>query len=443
MIRRAVFLLALLVFSSSFASALECAPPAPGPRTLLKKGNVVFVGTVTRGEGKDGVYSFHVTEAFKGVTGDNLAVMPTPGAYAEFQVGEEYLVFANPFTFDTGEKIYVVRPCSLTQPLKYAQALVQQLRAEKCGKRVASVYGMLFRTTDPLIGIWTESYERPLPGIVITLQSTKKKFETTTDEHGVYAFQQLPRGTYQVSADLPPGLALGEPLKEGPLPPFNLPRHSSFDYELDAMPTGSITGEVIGPDGNALRSTSVELYLAEKYGPKKLGAYAYQGEGKPFRFYHLPPGDYILVFDRNNDPSPDDPFLRTFYPGAANLEQAERISLSNGQEFTNADIHVARPLPTRRITIHLDWAGKKPSAYYRPDIIVSATKGESPYPFKSEDGVYTLNLFLDAQYTLRAEAYCQLPTKGVAKSPDVIVDGKQTSVSDVSLILDQGGCETK
>jgi len=443
MTRRAGFLLALLVFSTSFASAQECAPPVPGPRTLLKKGNVVFVGTVSGGGGKDGVYSFHVTEAFKGVTRANLAVMPAPGAYAEFQVGEEYLVFANPFTFDTGEKIYFVGPCSLTQSLNHAQALVQQLRAEKRGKRVASVYGMLFRTTDPLIGIWIDSYERPLPGIVITLRSRKKKFETTTDEHGVYAFEQLPRGTYQVSADSPPGLALGEPLKEGPLPPFNLPRHSSFDYELDAMPTGSIEGEVVGPDGNALRPTSVELYLAEKYDPKKSGADAYQGKGKPFRFYHLPPGDYILVFGRRNDPSPDSPFLRTFYPGSANLEQSERIRLSNGQQLTNADIHVANPVPTRRITIHLDWAGKTPSAYYPPDIIVSATKGENPYPLKFEDGVYTLDLFLDAQYTLRAEALCQPPTKGAAKSRDVIVDGKLTSVFDVNLVLDRGGCETK
>jgi hypothetical protein len=431
---------ALLALTSASARAQDCAPPEPGPRTLLKTSGIIFVGTVVGS--KDDVYSLRVTEPFKGVATANATVAPAPGAYPEFHIGEQYLVFANPLTLDNGEKYDFVGPCSRMLPLKYAQALLEQLRAEKSGKRVASAYGMLLRTSDVWAGIWDAKYERPLPGIVISVRSRKKAFHTTTDEHGVYAFDRLPPGTYQVSADLPAGLALGELLKQGSPPPFELPRHSSFDYDLYAMPTGSIAGQVVGPNGT-LRTTSVELYSAEKYDPKKPGAYAYQGEGKSFSFYHLPAGEYILVFDRRNDPSPDDPFLRTFYPGAANLAQAARIHLSSGQQLANMDIHVTNPLPTRQIMIHLGWARSNSSAYYPPQVVVSATKRQTPYAFKLADGTYTLNLFLDAQYTLKAEAYCRLPAKGELTSRNVAVDGSNAAAAKVELVLDQGGCAAK
>lgn len=440
MIRIAALLCTLLTLAAASLCAQDCAPPAPGPRTLLKLGKVIAVGKVTAE--KNGVYQFSVTEALKGVAGRSLTVMPLPNS-GGLQVGKRYLLFANWFTVDDGKKVLTISPCSLTRSLDRAQALLEQLRAEKSGKRVASVYGMLMRTTDTAFGMSTDAYERPLPGIVITLESRKKKLETKTDGHGVYAFERVPRGTYQISAQLPAGLALGEPFKQGAPPPFDLPRHSSFDYGLSAMPTGSISGQVIGPDGNALRSASVELYTADEYRPDSHGDRAFQSEGKPFQFDHLPPGEYLLVFDRANDPSPDDPFSRTFYLDAADLAHANRIDLSNGQQLANIDIHVANPWPTRRVTIQLHWAGNAPSAFYAPDVVVTTTKRQSPHPFKSGDGAYTLNLFLDAQYTIRAQAYCRLPAKGKLTSPDVVVNGGDVAVSEVKLVLDHGGCAPK
>jgi hypothetical protein len=439
-IRIAALLCALLALAAASLRAQDCAPPEPGPRTLLKLGEVIAVGIVT-GE-RNGSYQFSVTEALEGLAGGSVTVMPLPNS-GGLQIGKQYLLFANWFTFDDGKRVLTIGPCGLTRSLDRAQSLLEQLRAEEAGRRVASVYGMLVRTTDPVFGISTEAYERPLPGIVITLESRGKKLETTTDEHGAYAFEYVPPGTYQVLAQLPAGLALGEPLKQGSPPPFELPRKSSFDCELFAMPTGSITGQVIGPDGNALRSTSVELYTAEEYRPDSRGDWSSEGEGKPFQFDHLPPGEYVLVFDRTNDPSPDDPFSRTFYPDAADLAHANRIHLSNGQQLANIDIHVANPWPTRQIRIQLNWAGNTPSAFYSPDVVVTTTKRHTPYPFKSGNDAYTLNLFLDAQYTIKAEAYCRLPARGKLTSPDVVVDGGDIATSEVKLVLDHGGCVPK
>ena len=270
----------------------------------------MFVGTVT-GENND-AYRFHVTEAFKGVTGDTFEVEAVPGmSFTGFETGKQYLVFAYTLTVEDGTKYHLARGCGLTREFEYAQAALEQIRAEKNGERVASVYGTLLRMAPETLA-WDQIYERPLPGVIIRLQSGKKSYEAKTDEHGAYAFSRLPPGTYQASADLPLNLTLGDGISDRPPSAFELPRNSSFDYDLDALPTGRIRGYVEGPDGKPLAITSVELYRADLFALDRRGLFASQVEGKPFEFFHLPPGDYVLVFNRQNFTSPDAPFHRTF-----------------------------------------------------------------------------------------------------------------------------------
>ena len=247
MSRHCLLALALLAIGAPFAWAQDCVP-APGPNSLLKDGETVFVGTVT-GENND-AYRFHVTEAFKGVTGDTFEVEAVPGmSFTGFETGKQYLVFAYTLTVEDGTKYHLARGCGLTREFEYAQAALEQIRAEKNGERVASVYGTLLRMAPETLA-WDQIYERPLPGVIIRLQSGKKSYEAKTDEHGAYAFSRLPPGTYQASADLPLNLTLGDGISDRPPSAFELPRNSSFDYDLDALPTGRIRGYVEGPDGN-------------------------------------------------------------------------------------------------------------------------------------------------------------------------------------------------
>lgn len=199
---RAMLALALLATVLPSAWSQECVP-GPGPSSLLKTSDAVFVGTVTAASA--GAYRFHVTETFKGVNGDYFEVAGVPGT--GFQIGKQYLVFASTLTLDNGTKYHIAHACGFTRELKYAQASLEQVRAEKSGQRVASVYGTLLRTFPETLN-WDESYVRPLPGIVVRLRSGQKSYETKTDEYGVYAFKRIPPGTYEVSADLPPNLAL-------------------------------------------------------------------------------------------------------------------------------------------------------------------------------------------------------------------------------------------
>lgn len=136
-----------------------------------------------------------------------------------------------------------------------------------------------------------------------------------------------------------------------------MPRRCCFENDIYALPSGRITGRVIGPDGKPLHLAFVNLYLASRYKDGKPGSYSFQGKGRPFaewrpfEFYHLPGNDYVLVFNPQNDESPDAPVPTTFYPRATNLEGSQAIHLADGQDLLNADIHVSDPLPTRQITV--------------------------------------------------------------------------------------------
>ncbi|HSZ02382.1 MAG TPA: carboxypeptidase-like regulatory domain-containing protein [Terriglobales bacterium] len=430
-----VFLPGLLMAGVLSASAADCVPAAGIPRscTLLKDTTAVFVGSLTEDAPR---YRFHVDEKIKGVASDFFDLEPYPSGH--FEIGKQYLVFADVVQLEDGEHFYA-QECGLTRELKYAQAVLEQVRAEKRGKRNAAVYGMLLRTLDIAAGVLDEDYARPLPGVVVRFQSGVKSFETKTDKHGAYAFEALPKGTYRVSADLPSTLEVTGFSNEASV--FELEDRSCYENDITAMPTGQISGRVIAPDGAPLRSTSVELYRADQYGDEQAGASANQDESKPFEFAHVPGGDYVLVFNRRDQAEPDAPFPRTFYPNALDRGSAQIIHLEDGQQIMNADIHLRKvSIPTRTVTIHMLWDGGKPQNYYAPIVIVEAGEGVPPYPYKISDGTYSLSLLLNAKYTVRAEAYCQMGTSGKAESDTSTVDGADAVVSEVTLTLHGGEC---
>jgi hypothetical protein len=211
----------------------------------------------------------------------------------------------------------------------------------------------LIRTLEGYKAIWQEDYVRPLPNVLIRLTSDKKSLETRTDDDGVYFFHHVPPGKYRVSAELPPNLELGETIGPDPPPPLELERGACARLDLYALPTGGISGKVIGPDGKPLISTSAELYRASQYGEKVLGLFGYQGKArpgedwKPFEFYHLPAGDYILVFNGQDKEGPGSPFPRTFYPHAPDRKSSQIIHLSEGQQILDANIYVIAPSQTQ------------------------------------------------------------------------------------------------
>jgi len=456
MARRALFALGVLVLTATPAYAEDCVGPLPGLHSLLKDAKVVFVGAAVKENTQPadyrlrGSHTLRVTEAFQGVKGRFIDITGLPWGNVKFQVGQTYLVFADSCPWDPQDKgCLATVPCNGILPIAYAPAIIDQLRAEKRGEPVASVYGMLWRSFEHLDGIWEEGQDHPLPNVAVRLSNGKKSFVTTTDEHGVYAFQELPKGNYAVTADLPPGLAVAQLILKDPPPPFELPSRSSFEYNIYVRPTGLVSGQVITTDGRPLKTAKVGLYQLNRYKEGSSGEWSFQGRNtpaepwQPFTFDHLPPGDYVLVFNPDNQELPDGRFPRTFYASAEGFANSQIIHLAAGQQILHADIHATADDKARRaVTVRLDWGAKAAKDFSPPEVIVDATTGIRPYPFPNSPGIYTLNLLPAARYSIHALAYCH-EGAGEAKTNVAVVEGGDPSVSEISLTFEKGECKTR
>jgi protocatechuate 3,4-dioxygenase beta subunit len=73
-------------------------------------------------------------------------------------------------------------------------------------------------------------------------------------------------------------------------------------------PPVQIRGRVLGPDGKALPTASVELYRTGRYEDAKSGWWEFQTENGGFNFEHVATGDYLLVFNRQNHRDPNSPY---------------------------------------------------------------------------------------------------------------------------------------
>lgn len=376
----------------------------------MKAGDVVFLGTVidienpAAGDSKPGGaevtrYRFRIDERFSGPDAREVDVFSgakDADCGYRFQKSEQYLV--SPYAAEDGRLFATI--CSNTRPVSEARALLPQLRAMRDAERVASVFGVLRRTEPPYKAVNDDPGGVPLPHVEIKLRSRFDRFDTTTDENGVYSLYGVFAGTYQLTAILPQHLELSAP--SGPLPPLELPSGACHEYNVDALPTGRIRGSVLGPDGKALHPASVELYRTERYDESRPGWWEYQGEKGYFEFDHVGPGAYLLVFNRHNRMDPNSPFPRSFYPGTPDLNAAERIEVGEGQEILDADIQLQDGLPARQIKVRL----KSARGTELRNIVVTAKadQGGNPIAYKLPNGAYQFTLLKDSRYTISASA---------------------------------------
>jgi hypothetical protein len=449
--------LAVIVFGAIFSGnsliACSCARVSmSGPCGNLAgtpvKGSIRFVGTVTSAEhagilerGADDVsplayYHFHVDELIAGLGEvSKVDIVSTRGGgdcSAHFQLGIQYLIYA----YQMQDGTWSTNICSGNRLASEAALFLRQVRAQRRGEKIPSIYGILRRVEEPYASVRSPVYDRGLASIRIQLREGDRSLESITDAEGRYMLYDVPRGAYRIEADLPAGLELAQTILSDPPPPLEIAGGACLEHEITALPKARITGHVISDSGMPADLASVALYREELYGKQRSSpAWSELQQGsKPFVFDHIAAGRYILVFNENDKRDPDAPFGRTFFGNVPDVAQAKRLVVSETDGVITADIQVRGGMETRKIRVNVVGEDGKPYADAYPSLRPGAG-----FPLRQSDGVYTVNLLKGTVYEITAKSFCLLKTNTLsnAKVSAQIVDG---GASEMTLVIPGEPC---
>jgi hypothetical protein len=479
---RRILLIALLVgFLPGLAHACSCYPLEPRPCELLKNPEAVFAGKVVAIENAPpdpgakadyrglSRYRFSVGENFKGADTPEVDVYSGRGGgdcSYHFKADETYLVYAS-----VGKDGALhVSMCSNTQPLGDAGSLLQQLRAARDRRTVASLFGMVRREQLNHPGAVVQGYGGPISNIEIRLLSAAGKvFITHTDEQGIYAFVDLAPGLYGFDADLPNDTGPrddrhigvshapedGEPIRVpgGYADLARLPSAACEEHNVHAFPLGKIHVRVARPDGTPIGSEDpgarLSLFAVDQY----IAGGGYQKDivAGTAEFDNLAPGEYLLVFNDDDlmnpglfhpdeDGAGKESYHRIFYPDAHDPEHAVRIRIGEQNQLVNVTMSLRNPIVTRRVTIRLAWEGAPPT---NAPLFVLLQSDTNQYTVvqRREPGVFFADVRTDGHYWFHGESSCG-PFRPV-QTGEIVLDGADTSVQELGLVLPRALCGVK
>jgi protocatechuate 3,4-dioxygenase beta subunit len=258
----------------------------------------------------------------------------------------------------------------------------------------------------------------------------------TTDNDGAYEFRDLPAGRFTITATKSGYVTVGygqtRPFESAK--PIELTEGQVLDKADITMPRGSvIAGRILDEFGEPVADAAVSaLRSTWSNGRRRLqstGRTATTNDLGQYRIYGLPPGDYFVSATLRGTQemmvtemavmalsvaspgqaadAPKSGYAPTYYPGTPNGGEAQKLSLTVGQETQNTDFAL---VPVRLVRI----SGTVISSEGRPleGVMVSAmprsaSVGSIVFPSggagrTDKSGNFTLNGVAPGDYTLTA-----------------------------------------
>jgi hypothetical protein len=264
------------------------------------------------------------------MTGDSLVVRTEAGTEAcgyPFEVGHEYLVFAN-----ESQGTVTVTTCSATQPAKIAVARILQLRALRDRNALPDIFG--FVGTHPLRGDqsgWDQM--QPVPGLTVTARSDGAEYRVQTADDGLYAFHGVPVGRYQLSVEAPSGRrAFWGGSAEHPGASPGVGCAMNFEVFWD----GRIRGTVLNSSGQPASGMITAQYAGPETPPG--GSFSVQVKDGDFEILRLPPGRYRLMFSKIVAGGLAETTI--YYPGTQIRSAASLIEVAEGAHLDGLLFHI-------------------------------------------------------------------------------------------------------
>ena len=260
-----------------------------------------------------------------------------------------------------------------------------------------------------------------------------------TDAEGRFEFRDLPAGRFTLQATKSGYVSVQygqtRPFESGK--PIELADKQSVDNADIGMPRGSvISGRVVDEYGDPIPDVSVTAMRQSWQGGRRRlvpspGRIAQTNDLGQFRIYGLPPGEYYVsaslrsaglelldmqfmtsgaIATTTSGPSVSEPrsgYAATYYPGTANVGEAQRISLAAGQESSSADFALV-PVRLARVSGIVIGSDGKPlegaSVSAMPLNRELSGMLMQQNARSAKDGSFTLSNVAPGDYTLQARS---------------------------------------
>ena len=253
-----------------------------------------------------------------------------------------------------------------------------------------------------------------------------------TDAQGRYEFRELPAGRFTLSVSKSGFVTMqygqNRPFEAGR--PIELAEAQVMEKADVALPRGSaVSGHVLDEFGEPVADASVSAMRREyASGKRRLvqsGRTSSTNDLGQFRLFGLPPGEYYIsvtmrsfdtmIMDMMGGMNAGGPtgsnnnsgYAATYYPGTPNPAEAQRLSLTVGQEAGSIDIQL-QPVRLARITGNAVSSDGKPMGAGIVMLLPSMRDAVQFMPGGTsqtdKDGNFTLSGVAPGEYTVQVQS---------------------------------------
>lgn len=416
-----VFALALLFLSAPASYACSCGR-TPTVCESYQGADAVFIGVVQRvvtnkATGPDGrqygmgqVAYMQVEKSFKGMAQPEV-VFRTRGSScdAHYEEGQRWLFYAY---HDKETNTWGITACDRSTLIENAPDDLLYLQGLPKSASTTRLSGELKHYEDePGKGF---THVKNIIGAKIKIKGEGKEYEAYTDKNGVFEVYGLPPGKYSVVPEIPVGLKVRFPMQAGDIDYSDrknikliLKDKSCASMSWVLSSNNRIAGRVFGADGRVLPNVCLDLATKDTLTARSDIFDCTDKDGR-YELKEIPPGEYLIVLNREGKISSDEPFPTAYFPGVFEKDKATVLAITQSANLEDYDIHIPSQENRKILQGVLQYSDGKPVAgefvEFRASEVKEGFDGEV-HTKTDDQGRFTLTVLEGLKGTLRGFMY--------------------------------------
>jgi hypothetical protein len=360
----------LLVSSATTAFACSCAESPTVDKEFARAKHVAILKAATYLAPQENPnspvdrvsgFNFVVQKVFKGSAlkaGQQLPMISTGMCSFGFEtrdLGREYLIY-----YFGDDRFEIVPMCTRSGAVEWRAAdilYIENIRRVRGLSRisgfvgqgeVASVDGEDSRTT-------------PLAGHIVRITGNGRNIQAKTSKNGVYEVYDLPSGTYRIEPERIVGFVPTNEIRTrtesaNVVLLTNGHAEKDFTYDID----NAISGKLLSADGKPLARVRLDLIPSRGKPAKYFVNNAYSEKDGTFKFERIPKGSYVIVGNKDNVITAENPYPRFYASGTEERAMAPEIAIGPGDFLDGFVVRASVPVETVTISGFVRFADGSP-----------------------------------------------------------------------------------